>query len=178
MLDKFENIKKSLTKIKISYKIAKSLDNLLRIEEKDENLWRLLKEVFGKLDNWEQEKKSWKLQIVYYYFLWNFFSVLGYQPELYKCASCQKKLIASFLYFSAEEGGIVCPKCANGKKKINADVVKILRLILKKDWLILFKLKIQPTSWKLLKEVSEHYYSHLLSIHSFEEDFQKDNEPL
>lgn len=167
VLEKFENIKRDLNKFKIVHKIAELLDNLLGVEEKDDKLWDLLVEVFEKLNDYSLSVTHYSL--IYYYFLWNFFSILGYKPELFRCAICQKKLSPDAVYFSSDDGGIICSSCKNEakkSKKINSDFVKVLRLILKKDWQILFKLKIQPFLQKLLKEISEDYYSHLLSIHS------------
>jgi len=40
--------------------------------------------------------------------------------------------------------------------------VKILRLIFKKDWQVLSKLKIEADSQKLFKEVSNDYYFYTL----------------
>jgi len=163
-LEKFKNIKNNSTNLKISYKIARVLDNLIRSEEKDEKIWDLITGTFNNLNNCSLSFVHCSL--LYYYFLWNFFSVIGYKPELYRCASCQKKLTEGLLYFSAEDGGIVCKKCAKDKKKINSDIVKILRIILQKDLSLLFRLKIKKTCWKMLKEISEYYYSFLLSVYS------------
>lgn len=171
ILERFEDVKKDLDKLKIGQRIVGSLDNLTGKEEKDEKLWNLLKEVFGKMNRWEQKGN---LQIIYYYFLWNLFSIIGYKPELYGCVACQRKLAEGQLYFSAEEGGIVCGKCTGSKKKISTDVVKVLRIILKNNWSLLVRLKIQPVHWETLKEISEYYYSCLLSVHSSGEDATKD----
>ncbi|MGA2418106.1 MAG: DNA repair protein RecO [Candidatus Staskawiczbacteria bacterium] len=66
-------------------------------------------------------------------------------------------------YFSAEDGGIICKNCLNQglKQKINSDVVKILRLIFEKDWQTISKLKIEPSSQKLLEDISQN------AIHAF-----------
>ena len=187
VLEKFARIKKSLKKLKISHKISRVLDNLLKGEEHDENIWQLLDEVFTILN------EAGHYSMVYYFFLWNFFSILGYKPEVYKCALCQKKLMPYKLYFSDKEGGVICHACsrnasphtfpalrfaqlneslcskgvgARGLVKINTDVVKILRMIFKKDWKILSKIKVEPLSKKTLKDISEGYYSYLLDIYS------------
>lgn len=163
VLEKFARIKKSLKKLKISHKISRVLDNLIKGEERDENIWQLLEEVFTILND------AGHCSMVYYFFLWNFLSILGYKPEVYKCALCQKKLMPYKLYFSDKEGGVICYVCSRnavGLVKINADVVKILRLIFKKDWKILSKIKVEPLSKKTLKDISEGYYSYLLALYS------------
>ena len=93
------------------------------------------------------------------YFLWNFFSVLGHHPEILKCALCQGRLNPYNIYFSNKEGGIICKKCLDpdtDAKKINSDIVKVLRLIFKKDWEIISKLKIELSSQYLFEKISNN----------------------
>ena len=148
LIDRFKNIKESPEKLEIAFQIAETMDSLLGEEEKDDEIWQLLKETIQRLDNCSLEAKSYLL--IYYYFFWNLVSILGYKPELYHCSVCQKKLFPHNLYFSSKEGGIVCESCfqkmdkktKNFYSKINVNVVKILRLIIKKNWNILKQLKI------------------------------------
>ncbi len=174
VLEKFAGTKRDLAKIKISQMIGQSLDSLLVAEEKDEKVWNLTNKVYEKLNQYELSSSHYLL--LYYYFLWNLFSILGYKPELFYCSVCQQKLNPDILCFSSNEGGAVCELCVSkivGTRKINADLVKILRLILKKDWEILPKLKFQPFSQRLLQETTDHYYRHLLSIHLSEEHLKE-----
>ena len=158
LIEKFENLRRNLKKLKIAYKIAEVFDELVRGQEKDEDLWNLLKETIQKLNN--LQFTIYNLQLVYFYFLWNLLSILGYQPELYNCVLCQKKLIPGILYFSSKEGGIICQNCSKENreaKKIDLDTIKILRLFLEKNWPILNKLKIKEIHLKLLKNISQNY---------------------
>jgi DNA repair protein RecO (recombination protein O) len=144
----------------IAYKISEVFDSLVVGQEPDRKLWKLLIEVFGKLNSLEIENS--KLEILYYYFLWNFLSILGYKPQLNFCSICQKKLIPQGLYFSFKEGGVVCQNCSKKikeKKKISPEAVKILRLILEKDFYFLKRLKIKEEQQKEIKEISENYLS-------------------
>lgn len=175
VLEKFGNIKKDQNKIKFSRRILYSLDSLLDLEQKEERIWNLAKEVFEKLDYYNLSVAHYSL--LYYYFLWNLFSVLGYHPELSHCVICKKVLDPRALCFSPGEGGVVCGLCtgeAKDTRKVNEDLVKILRLILKKEWGILPKLRLQPFSQRMLGDVSDNYYRHLLSIHLSEERLKKE----
>ena len=71
--EKFSNIKKDQVKIKFGRRILRSLDTLLGEEQKEERVWNLLKEVFGKLDYYNLSVAHYSL--LYYYFLWNLFSM-------------------------------------------------------------------------------------------------------
>jgi len=179
LIEKFEILRKDLKRLTIAYKISEILDNLILGQEPDENLWHLLNETFGILNNWKIENSlkidpptgGWKLKIIYYYFLWNFLSILGYEPELYNCLSCQKKLIPEKLYFNLKGGGIICQNCIeklklpNGAKlgiiEINPETVKILRVILEKKWLTVSRLKIEAKYSKELSLISKSYLSQI-----------------
>ncbi len=170
VLERFSGIKKDQTKIKFARQILSSLDNLAGEEQREEKIWNLAKEVFEKLDHYNLSIAHYSL--LYYYFLWNLFSILGYHPELFRCAVCEKQLDPGIICFSSDEGGTVCGFCvgkAQDTRKVNADLVKILRLILKKDWGVLPKLRLQPFSQRMLKDVSDSYYRHLLSAHLSQE---------
>ncbi|MFH1780724.1 MAG: DNA repair protein RecO [Candidatus Nealsonbacteria bacterium] len=128
----FSVIKQDLQKLKIVHQIAETLDDFISKEEKDDDIWQLLSEVFDKLNNPSPFGRSPEGgQLIYYYFFWNFVSILGYNPEFHD-------------------------RTIN-KAKINCDIVKILKVILRKDWPILARLKITPLHRKLLKIVSEWY---------------------
>jgi len=163
LIKNFFEIKKDLRKLKIIYQIADALDNLVKGEEPDEKIWKLLLGVFDKLNN--LELTTCNLQLIYYYFLWNLFSILGYAPEFYHCILCQKKLKPEKLYFSSQEGGIICSHCFQGKKiapiLITPTTIKILRLILEKKLSILQKLKIEKSSIKNLRTVSQMLYNYI-----------------
>jgi DNA repair protein RecO (recombination protein O) len=160
----FPEVKKDLRKLKMAYRIADVLDNLIRGEEKDEKVWRLLNETFNTLNNYQIVKLS-NWQLVYYFFLWNLFSVLGYAPEFHQCIICQQKLKQEKLYFSAKEGGIVCSACFQKRKitlvLIKPATIKILRLILEKKLSILQRLKIEKPDIKNLRTVSQMLYNYI-----------------
>ena len=177
LISNFQNLRKDLKKLAIAYKIADLLDNLVKGEESDPKIWNLLSEVFERLNNWEAKMissssspslsaEARKLKIVYYYFLWNLLSVLGYQLELYNCSLCQKEITPEKIFFSPKEGGLICQNCKTAiktVKEINANTVKIIRILLKKEWSILKKLKVEDEDWNNLKEISNYYLSEILN---------------
>lgn len=155
-IEKLKNVRQDLEKLEIVSQIIENADDLIRGEEKDEDIWNLLTEVFEKLNDYKLQTINYSL--IYYYFLWNLFSILGYQIDLYYCANCQKKLVPEKLYFDSEEG-IICSSCLPTEALVKAgeispDVIKILRLFLEKDWNILLRLKIQDFHKKELEAIS------------------------
>lgn len=172
LINRFPLLRSELERLKTAYKIAELSDRILEGEEQDEKIWELLNDVFQKLNNLQTAVSN--LQFAYYYFLWNLLSILGYQPELYRCSVCQQKLSPVKLYFVPEEGGLICASCfrlntqniAGGLERqqkekglIHSDVVKILRLIMGRDWETLSKLKLETYHQKALKNISQDFLS-------------------
>ncbi len=162
ILDSFRNLRKDLARMKIVFRIAEIVDKLIKGEEKDKKIWRLLLETFKRLDS-----SSFSGLLIYYYFVWNFFSVLGYQIDLYHCFICQKKLKPETLYFDPEQG-LICSECLSSQilqsktweeKEVSPEVIKILRLFIERDWDILAKLKISDKDKRDLASVSESFLS-------------------
>lgn len=182
-IESFRNFRNDLKKLNIVYQISEVLTNFLKGQEPDPKIWNLLNKTFQKLNT------SYKLprrkastprgrQVasykIYYYFLWNLFSILGYQPQLYNCPVCQKKITREKLYWNSKEGGVICSSCSKkiGEAKtttlpphsslIDLDTIKILRLFLKRDWPTLNKLKLENRHLKSLKNISNNYLAYFL----------------
>lgn len=161
LIDSYQGLRKSLEKMAPAHKISSVLDRLLKAEEADDNIWNLLSEVFKSLNSWSEDKENWKL--IYYYFLWNFLSLLGYQPELYQCSNCQKKIASGKIFFSLGKGGILCERCrGQSAKEIKANTLKIIRLFLKRELGTVKRLKFEKKDLDSLREISRHYLSGIL----------------
>ncbi len=162
--EKFKNIYQSPEKLHIAYAISDILDNFISGQEEDQVIFNFLGQVFSILNNFEFS--TFNLQLFYYYFFWNFIAVMGYALEVSQCAGCQEALHPDRLYFSNKEGGILCKNCAaheGGSKKVEPNAVKILRIIFKKDWEMLSKIKVEKHIQKSLREISAYYYQFLKS---------------
>lgn len=138
--------------------ISNTAQLLLKGQERDLQIFSLLCEAFEKLSTHPLPTTHYSL--VYQYFFWNFMAALGYAPQVLACAQCAKMLKAQENYFSVPDGGIVCGLCGAAKKSglmVGTGEIKILRLILKKDWATLEKLKSPAEYLASLKKIS-HYY--------------------
>ena len=163
--EKFSDIAIVPEKMEVAAKVSGLLNDFIKEQQPDQGIWNLVIDFFEKLHHCLLPVSTYRL--TYYYFFWNFISVLGYKPELFKCVHCSQILNSGHLYFSHKEGGIICKSCflnLGNAKEINADVVKILRLFLNNDWQTILKLKVQSTSYKLLQEISDNYNSYLSGI--------------
>ena len=153
VFNSFKGIRKDLLKVRVASKIGETVNELVQSEEKDKEIYRLLKNIFFFLDR--ASLSSLRIILLYYYFLFNLLSISGYRIELYRCVSCGKKIKEGEMHFSSKGGGIVCSGCRkNEKLKLEKDVVKILRLIFDRKLKTLMKLKIEEKHIISLKNIS------------------------
>lgn len=169
VIKEFYHIENDLKKMKAVHQMADVLDGLVTREEKEEKIWLLLEETFERINSLRFSFVN--LRLLYYYFFWNLVSVLGYQPQLSNCTSCHQKLKHEGLSFAPEEGGVICVDCFEKNKTkesvwISAETIKILRLILRKNWPTLKRLKVEKDILINLKEVSDVFLKFLLSQNS------------
>ena len=154
IIQKFNSPLSSLEKFRIVLKISEVINKFVKEEERDEKLFNLIGEIFEKLETANPKE----LNIIFYYFIWNFLSIQGKFPEIEKCILCKDKLNPDLVYFSIKEDSVICQDCqkiCKDAKKINSDIIKLLRLFTKKDWQTLSKLKFEQPSQKLLQELSK-----------------------
>lgn len=143
LIEKFPNIGKNFKRLSVARRIAETLDNFVSKEEKDADVWQLLEETFNRLSALEikngtsSSQASAKLELLYHYFFWHLVSILGYKPEFHECAI--------------------------NNAKIDCDIIKIIKVMLKKDWPLLLRLKITPSHQQLLKIVGEWYTEKIIT---------------
>ena len=166
-LETFGYIAESPCKFVLAYKMGALVDAFVREQEQDIAIYGILKDTFLRLN--DPELQPSQSSLLYCCFFWNFVSLLGYAPELSMCAACNQKLNPRSLYFSNREGGVICNMCEATRKEaagIMPDTVKVLRLMLNKNWDTVKKLKIDNAIKNALKEVSENYMTYLINSHA------------
>ena len=159
-LDRFENILENVNRLGVAYRISEIVTDFIKGEEKDEALWNLFLQSFKGLNNKEIDPN-----ILFFFFLWNFLSLLGYRPQLKNCARCGKDLEPKGLCFSFKDGGVVCEECSGKMKrevKISPNIVKIIRLFLRQKLEILSHINIPKDNLDNLEEISKKYHLYIL----------------
>jgi len=148
----YNGIKSNLLKYAIANYCAEIIDNLTKPYHRDLKIYKWLNDFFQILDRLSKIENN-KSSLVWF-FIWNFLSLLGYQPNLYKCAYCKKEIGPKGNLFSFPYGGVACGSCDKGDNEIviSEDVIKVLRIILRNDYKKLLLIKI---SQHLAKEISK-----------------------
>ncbi len=124
--------------------------------------------VYDLIVNWSKflqsnfKKKSPRNPLIFYLLTWQFFSLLGFQPQLYKCLRSNQLLSAEDCFFSVVEGGVVKAKYANGSDlPLSLAGLKILRYLLGDNfWNVLadvYRFKISQQQINQLEKVLIKY---------------------
>jgi DNA repair protein RecO (recombination protein O) len=162
----FADLKTDLKRLAVANLIAEAGCSLIIGQERDVKIWHLLAEVFDKLNDLDFRIHDPKL--IYFYFLWNLIETLGYVPDLERCFSCSKEIEPAEIHFIPLEG-LVCQTCSKSVKSIketDSETIKILRIILKKEWSLLSKLKMEKSNLDSLDRISRVWFSSIIDIFS------------
>jgi DNA repair protein RecO (recombination protein O) len=76
VLEKYNNLRQDLNRLKIAHQAAEILDDFIKGQEPDERIWNLFLKVFKKIN--DPKISGENLPEIYYDFLFNFISLLGY----------------------------------------------------------------------------------------------------
>lgn len=152
----YRNIKKDLVALRSAIAISELLIKSMKGEMQDKRVWDLVAKSFSVLDDLESKPIT-----IYYYFLWNLMSLLGYTMEFSNCILCKDE-IQSESHIDFTEGGIMCNQCS--VKKDNAvlpNTLKTVQLLYNSNSLSeLNNLKID----RQFHDFSMKYRSHIFQI--------------
>ncbi len=162
-INKFLKIRKNSEILASISQITEAVSRLIPAEKKDEAIWNLLFETINKINDLSLKIENCKLKIILNYFLWNFFSLLGYSPELYSCPICAKKLLPETFFLSPQHGGVVCWQCCNFPAvEITVDTIKLIRFFLKEPMEKIERLNIREKDLQDLDKAFKVYYGFLV----------------
>jgi DNA repair protein RecO (recombination protein O) len=90
---------------------------------------------------------------------------LGFRPQLFKCAQCGEEIKPENQYFSALQGGVVCPKCGpavNGSRPISLQALKYLRHFQRSNFKDASRAVLNSALNHELEMIMQHYLTYLL----------------
>lgn len=128
----FLGIKSDASVLKQVFEAMASFERLVDFEEKDEDLFVLLRAYLTAVNVLVQEGSQKKVSIVTQGFLFQLLSHLGYHLEMRSCVISGEPLSSSArYYFSPDAGGVIEARFAHQTQKtvtINENAIKLIRL--------------------------------------------------
>lgn len=124
-----------------AYYAAELVDSFTQEQDPNELLFDLLLETIGRLDRGEDPTLTLR------YYELHALSLLGYQPQLFKCLKCGALLEPVVNFFSVERGGTLCPSHgANQADTVSLSLaaLKVLRFLQSRSWEQVAQLRLSP----------------------------------
>lgn len=90
---------------------------------------------------------------------------LGFRPELFICVSCGQEILAVNQFFSAQQGGALCPRCGPGvagARPVSMEALKYLRHMQRSAYPDLRRARIPLGVQKEIEALLQHYLTYLL----------------
>jgi len=105
-IDAYQPLREDLVKTGYASYLVELLDRFTYEEESENyNIFHLLTESLSRIAS---EADPW-LAIRYYEV--RLLDHLGFRPQLFECANCREEIQAVDQFFSAGQGGVLCPRC-------------------------------------------------------------------
>lgn len=149
----FEKIHTDINKTAKAFYIGELIDKFLEEEESHPKVFELFVKYLQALDDDNDE-------ILIPVFSAKILENLGFRPVTGECLHCRKKLFPEQNFWDDVEGGVICQACHDKfghGKKIDNDIIKILRLIFSEKFSVGSKLNIDEGYKKTVARILENY---------------------
>ncbi|MDP2930341.1 MAG: DNA repair protein RecO [bacterium] len=160
-INKFPRLRQSLLRIRLVYSFSRVFCALIKKQESDQNLWRLIEAFFFAAD--EMEISAKRALSVYYFFFWGLLGILGYRLELDYCYLCRKAVVSEGGFWQYPFNGIICQTCAGQTKarqeQIPSQAISFLKAAFAGRWKQVDSLMIEDSVFKKLKPFTKIYFN-------------------
>ena len=159
IIEPFENIKDDLKKLSAAFAIVEIAQSLTASEDPGAGTFDILVDSLEGLEcgrTKDAEKHLWR-------FVLRVLSAAGYKPSLDKCVVCGKKPHERSVFFSLQDGGLVC-SCAGSEGKFGFNVspgaLMVMKNLMKGDVGELPKLKIDSSQSREIEKITLQFLSY------------------
>ena len=135
------------------------LDRFTYEEGENRPLYQLLVDTLARLS------QTTDRDMVIRYFELRLLDLVGFRPQLFQCLGCDEVIQPQAQYFSAQEGGVLCPKCganASGAHPISMPALKYLRHYQRSKFPEAQKGRLTLEINREMEIVMQHYLTYLL----------------
>jgi DNA repair protein RecO (recombination protein O) len=139
--------------------VVELLDRFSFEEGENRALYRLLVETLERLSS------DFDPDLVVRYYEMRLLDLTGFRPELFHCVSCGEEIQPQDQYFSAEHGGVLCPKCGKGvqgARPVSMDALRYLRHFQRSTFTEAARAHLNPLLKREVEDLMQHYLTYLL----------------
>jgi DNA repair protein RecO (recombination protein O) len=158
-IDAYLPVKEELFRMSYASYVVELLDKFTYEEGENPSLYRLLTDTLARLSRESDPFLSLR------YYEVRLLDLLGFRPQLFQCSVCGKEITAQDQYFSASQGGAVCPICGvrtTGTLPIKMESLKYLRHFQRSSYSEAGRARPSPEVKHELENLVQHYLTYLL----------------
>jgi len=159
-LDAYLPIHENLVKTGHAAYVVELLDRFTYEDDTENyNIFCLLTEALSRI---AKEADPW---LASRYYEVRLLDLLGYRPHLFECANCGREIKAEDQFFSAAQGGVLCPKCgANlpGVWPVSVEALKYLCHFQRSDYAGAQRARPAPEVQNEVEALLQRYVTYLL----------------
>lgn len=158
-VDAFLPLREDLVRVGYASYVIELLDRFTYEEGENWNLYRLLVDTLVHLS---QESD---LSLATRYYDVRLLDLVGFRPQLFTCVVCGNDIQPQDQYFSAADGGIICPDCGlnrPGVRPISMEALRYLRHFQRSSYAEACRAHPPESIYREMENLTQHYLTYLL----------------
>jgi DNA repair protein RecO (recombination protein O) len=169
-IESFSGLRGDLVRIGYASYVIELLDRFSSEDGGNQPLFRLSLETLHRLEAVDDP-----FGVIQYYEL-HMLGLQGFKPELFTCVRCRETIQPEDQFFSAELGGVLCPKCGPliaMAQTVSVNTLKYLRHYQRSDYAIAIQVMIGREIREEMSRLTRYYITFLLERRLNSPDFIK-----
>ncbi len=178
MIDAYLPLREDLVRTTYALHIVELLDAFTEEHDESRLLYGLLRDALGWLCTTGDLRRTAR------YYELRLLDLAGYRPGLFTCVICGDTIQPQDQYYSAADGGVVCPRCAHNRPRLRAlslRALKVLRYLQTRSFDAVEQLTlgeaVQNECERLLHEALAFYLERRLRSAAFLERLRRETPP-
>lgn len=158
-IDAHLNLRDDLQRTSYAAYVVELIDRFTIDEDDNQQIYRLLVDTLDRLD--EANNPAFPVR----YYEVRLLDLLGYRPQLFQCAACNKEIQPEDQYFSPSQGGVLCPVCGQGvrdARPISLSALKVLRHFQRSGFNEASRIQLGASVGRELEQIMVDYFTYLL----------------
>jgi DNA repair protein RecO (recombination protein O) len=170
VIDAYMPLRRDLWRTTYACYAAELLDHFTPEEESSPALFNLLQDVLkwiGGETDLDRLMRYYELRLL---------DLVGFRPQLFDCVRCHTEIKPERNYFSYNQGGIVCPQCAQAQSKLRPlalQPLKVLRFFQTHHYDACRSIRISTSTHYEAEDVMHHYIAYHLERQLKSTDFMR-----